>query len=175
MKIPATALALLLAAAIGSAAESGRQGTAPASEKLIRVHARELIVDIEADTAEFSGDVHIERGVMSITADYVKLHFMPGQEAADIGELDDSAIEKIEARGHVLMLQEGTRARSDTAVYDPQTETLVLEGAGTTVTRGASTIEGDRIELNASQGRLTVHGGGSGRVKAVIATGSGLF
>ena len=144
-------------------------------DNTIHIQADQLEADIEGDTAEFSGNVQVDRGEARISADHLKLYYHREQNVESLQQLDVSAVDKIEARGKVRIRFQDLSAATDKAVYEPKTDTLVLEGSSTRVTKGGNSIRGSRIVLKAAENDMTVVGDGKSRVKAVIATGKGFF
>jgi lipopolysaccharide export system protein LptA len=144
-------------------------------DNTIHIQADQLEADIEGDTAEFSGNVRVDRGEAQIKADHLKLYYHRDKNVESLQQIDASAVDKIEARGKVRIRFQDLSAESDKAVYDPKTDTLVLEGRNTRVTRSGNSIKGARIVLKAAENDLTVVGDGKSRVKAVIAPGKGFF
>lgn len=144
-------------------------------DSTIRIQADVLEADMEGDTAEFSGNVRVDRGAARITADHLKLYYRRGQNVENLQQLDATAVNKIEARGSVRIRYQGISAQTDLAVYEPTTDTLILEGRNTRVDKGGYSVKGARMVLDGAENDMTVVGDDKSRVKAVIATGSSLF
>ena len=159
-------LILLLIASAGFAAEP---------DNTIRIQADALEADIEGNTAEFSGNVRIDRGEARITSDRLKVYYHRDKQSKNLQQLDASAVDKIEARGKVRIRYQDITAQADKATYDPKADTLNLEGRNTRVDRGDYSLRGGRLILNGAKNNLTIVGDGKGRVKAVIASDKGLF
>ena len=159
--------------AVGSVETGPAQEAGP--EKVIRIQADQLAADITADSAEFSGDVQIDRDATRIRADFLTLHYHRKEDGQEIGKIDESAVEKIDARGQVRIDHQDTRARAETAIYETRSQTLTLEGPETTVTRGPYSIRGIRMVLNGDANDMIVIGDAGNRVMAVIMAESDLF
>ena len=157
---------LLLAASASFAAEI---------DNTIRIQADMQEADIEGDTAEFSGNVRIDRGEAHITSDHLKLYYHRDQKTDNLQQLEPSAVDKIEASGKIRIRYQDMTAQADKAVYHPKSDTLILEGRNTRVDKGANSLRGRRLVLNGAQNDLTAVGDGESRVKAVIASEKGLF
>lgn len=144
-------------------------------ENTINIEADKLVADISGDTAEFSGNVNIQREVTQISADYFTLHYTRQEGTKDFSQVDESAVKKIEARGQVHIEHQEIRAQTDTAVYQTFENTLTMEGPETTVTKGGYSVRGARMVLEGNANDMTVVGGPGHRVKAVIMAESDLF
>jgi len=170
-----TLLLVLMTASVAFAAGAEIEGKASVPENTIRINSDKLVADIDGNTVIFSGNVRVDRGAARITADHLKLYYNREKSADPVGQVDESAFEKMEAYGKVRIQFGDALAQSESAVYETGTGTLILEGRRATVTNGAYTIEGDRVVLNDEAGDMTVVGGDGGRVKATIISGSSLF
>lgn len=144
-------------------------------DNTIRVRSDALETDIAGNTAEFIGNVRVDRGEAWVEADRLKLYYRRDQRLENLQQLDAAGVNKIEARGNVHIRYQGISALTDTAIYDPSSDTLTMEGSRTRVARGGNSISGARIVLKGADNDMTVVGRGERRVKAVIGTGSGWF
>jgi lipopolysaccharide transport protein LptA len=159
-------LAVVLAPSVGLVAEP---------DNTIRIRADALETDIEGNTAEFSGNVRVDRGEARMEADHLKLYYRRDRRLEDLQQLNAAGVDKIEARGNVRIRYQGISALTDRAVYDPPSDTLTMEGGNTRVARNGNSISGARIVLRGAENDMTVVGDGRRRVRAVIGTGSGWF
>ena len=144
-------------------------------DNTIRIQADALEADIEGNTAEFTGNVRIDRGEARITTDYLKLYYHRDQKSKNLQQLDASAVDKIEARGNVRIRYQDMTAQANEATYTPKADTLILEGRNTRVAKAGYALNGSRLVLNGASNNLTAVGDGRTRVKAVITTDKDLF
>lgn len=105
----------------------------------------------------FTGDVVAVQGEMTLSADKLIIYL---QEAQD-------QIDRMEAIGKVRLVQLDRVATADRAVFQQETEILVLTG-NAVVTQGENRVSGDEITLFMQEDRTEVKGSKTNRVKAVI-------
>ncbi|MFN4089927.1 MAG: LptA/OstA family protein [Alphaproteobacteria bacterium] len=118
----------------------------------------------QARTAHARGDVVVVRGDRRLRADAVTAFF---KDASDGG----LTVERIEAKGNVLIATAKEVVRADEAVYDPDREIVELAGR-VRVTRGRNELAGGRAVLDLRAGVSRIEAGGdSGRVRAVFMPG----
>ena len=72
-----------------------------------------------------------------------------------------SGPERIETRGSVRIVQQGSELRCEHATYVRSTEVLLCRSPGSKalLTRGEDQVEGDEIELHLRDGAIHVRGG----------------
>jgi lipopolysaccharide export system protein LptA len=113
------AFAWFCAAALGA---SGAQGDAdPAPRGPVRIQAEQLVAEMEADRAEFSGAVRVAGEGYTITADRLIVQFHPGSIGQNrlTGALSARQISRITALGRVQILTDALSAEAELAVYEP--------------------------------------------------------
>ena len=134
----------------------------------IQITADELISRVKDNYAEFSGNVEAVQGDFVIRSDRLRIHYRrkDGQPALDPAGND--AIEKIEAIGHVRITSGTREARTELAEYLVDEGLVVLKGENSTVTDGSNSIRGSLIKLNRLDGKISVVGGPTERVRAVF-------
>ena len=82
-------------------------------------------------------------------------------------EFTESSVQEITAKGKVSVTRGDSRGRGDQAVYDADTQQVVLTGANAEVTDGeGSTTSGPRITASVSGDKMTLVEG-SGNQRAV--------
>lgn len=167
------AAAVLCAAAFvmaGSIPELEAQltGANAADSGPIQITADELVSRVEDNYAEFSGNVEAVQGDFVIRSERLQIHYRKaaGRLAPDPAGQD--AIEKIIAIGGVHITAGTREARTDRAEYLVEEGLVVLEGENSTVTDGSNSITGSVIKLSRLDGKISVVGGPTGRVRAVF-------
>ena len=68
---------------------------------------------------------------------------------------DNNKVKTIRAEGQVYIIQEDKKARADLAVYNVETQVIVLTGTPQ-VTQGPNVLTGDVITFFRAEGRMTV-------------------
>ena len=134
----------------------------------IQITADELVSQVKDNYAEFIGNVEAVQGDFVIRSDRLRIHYRraAGQSTPDPAGGD--AIEKIEAIGHVRITAGNREARAELAEYLVDEGLVVLKGENSTVTDGSNSIRGSEIRLNRLDGRISVVGGPTERVRAVF-------
>lgn len=141
-------------------------------DQKIRITADRLVANTKTGRAEFSGNVRATQGSTVITSDRLEVHYeQDGQSEAAAGS--EAAIKSIVASGNVVIHFDDKVATTPKAVYDSKTGIFTLAGKGTRVTSGENTITGERISVDRKNDHMTVEGGKTSRVNAVIYTDQG--
>lgn len=163
MGIRIRAAALLLGSALCAAAPAAAQQAAGVSNRELGSRPIEITADrVHADSARDS--VTFEGNVVAVQAD-VTLH--ADRVYAEYSR-EAKAIERIEAEGHVRVVQGDREARSPRAVFFNLEQRVLLTG-GADLRQGENTLHGETMNLYLRENRSVVTGGeGGGRVKAVI-------
>lgn len=155
---------LLLAIQLALAAWAGTartQGLADADTRLpVEVTADELVVERTRSLAIFRGEVEARQGSMILRADEVRVFYR------EDGAQDGQAVRRIEAKGHVRVSSPTETASGDTAVYDLEAGTVVMEG-NVVLTRGDNVVQGERlvVDLRARTAQVEAT---RGRVRALF-------
>jgi len=112
--------------------------TDPASLSSLTITARTMTVKNQENTAILEGNVVINKGDLTITADHVEIFFGPNDSSSTNddqstptlpgSQFDTREISELHAWGNV-MLQQGTRrAEAREAIYDQKDEKITLLG-----------------------------------------------
>ena len=162
------ACACVMAAFFPLTIEAQVPGISTADAGPIQITADELISQIKNNYAEFIGNVEAVQGDFEIRSDRLRIHYRrdADQPAADPTRGD--AIEKIVAIGRVRIKSGNREARTELAEYLVDEGLLLLKGQNSTVTEGSNSIRGSVITLNRLDGKISVTGGPSERVRAVF-------
>lgn len=123
----------------------------------IEVTAQQLDADQGQRRATFSGEVVAKQGDITLYCDKLVVYSLPDQEQVD----------RLEAFGHVRVIQLDRTATADRAVYRQLQGTLVLYG-NAEVHQEQNTVAGEEITVYLRDNRSVVKGGDGGRVKAVL-------
>jgi lipopolysaccharide export system protein LptA len=161
MRIPRIIAALSLVAALACGAVAQERGGEVARElgsRPIDVTADRISADSARNTVTFEGNVVARQGDVTLHADRVHADY-----SREVG-----AIDRIEAEGNVLFVQEGREARSARATFHNLEQRIVLSG-GATLRQGQNTVQGETLTIFLRENRSVVTGGkDGGRVQAVI-------
>ncbi|NIZ12186.1 LPS export ABC transporter periplasmic protein LptC [Phaeobacter sp. HF9A] len=123
----------------------------------VEVTADALDVNQEDGAALFKGNVLIIQGEMRLSADSVLVINAP----------EGTGIERLEARGNVLLVSGQDAAEAGAADYTIKSGTVIMHG-NVLLTQGASTLGAERMVVNLASGDATL----SGRVRTTL-PGSG--
>ena len=164
------ALWVCAAAVAGVVSETGAQspGKTETDSGPIQVTADELISRIKDNYAEFIGNVEAVQGDFVIRSDRLQIHYRKEATASAPDPAGGDAIEKIVAIGNVRIQSGSREARTELAEYLVDESLLVLKGQDSTVTDGNNSIKGSLIRFNRLDGKISVVGGPSERVRAVF-------
>jgi len=161
------------------AAHSGYAGDKPldtdthnrTKNKKIHITADKLISDNKANHAEFIGNVRATQEETVITADRLKIFFKRNPGNKDTPSVTRESIKKIVANGNVKINFDNRVAVTQQAVYNIETEVLVLSGDNSMIISGNDSISGEKITLYRTEGRINVESGSEKRVEAVFYSG----
>lgn len=149
-------MALLVAAVATAVAQ-------PAGDPPIEVEADVLEVRQNEGIATFSGNVDAVQGDRTLTADVLDVYYGGGPDAAQTGK-----VERIVARGNVVVTSPQEVATGDEGTYDLLSRTIELTG-NVVLTREGNVLRGSRLEVDLETGvsRLLPQQDG-GRVRALF-------
>ncbi|HNZ65363.1 MAG TPA: lipopolysaccharide transport periplasmic protein LptA [Smithella sp.] len=118
----------------------------------------------------FSGDATVTQGNSVLKADKLLLYYKKDPDKIINGKADSDKtgkLEKIEARGHVSLVQENRKATGNEAVYFQEGNKVILTG-NAVLNEGKSSIKGERVIILIDENRGIVESGEQTKVKAVI-------
>jgi lipopolysaccharide export system protein LptA len=151
--------AVLLSSTAGKDASKSNQPS------VIRVRGGDLkYSDVERKAVMRSGilgNVVAETGTATSTSNDVEVILLPANKTKDSGQ---SQVDKMTARGHVVLTSEGRRGTGEQLVYTGATGEYVLTGTASTPpkmsdpTRG--TVTGEALIFHGHDDSVTVEGGG---------------
>jgi len=123
----------------------------------IEVTALQLAADQGQGQATFSGEVVAKQGDITLYCDKLTVFSLP-----EVNQVD-----RLEAFGHVRVVQLDRIATADRAVYRQLQGTLALFG-NAEVHQGQNRVAGEEIIVYLQENRSVVKSGAGGRVKAVL-------
>lgn len=142
----------------------------------IHITSDEMVMDRTGMTVTFSGNVEVTRQPSVLTADTVTVWLFTEEEKKalkaqsspqdGLEEIED--IKRMEARGHVRVVQEESIATSEKAVFDTLEGTIVLTGGPPRVSSAAGYITGKRIIIFQADNRVVVKSDATRRVEALF-------
>jgi len=133
------------------------------------ISADKLVTDNNTKSAEFTGNVRVTQGETVITADRLTIFYIADKKK-DQQVTGEEAIQKIIATGTVKIQFGDVLAKTQRAVYNKQTRTIVLTGANSWIGDGKNSVAGSTITLYMDDKRISVSSGNSQRVEAVFQT-----
>lgn len=142
-----------------------------AKDQKIHITADKLISDNNANYAEFIGNVRATQEETVITADKLKIFFKKKPQNKKSPTVGTESINKIIASGNVKINFDNRVAVTPQALYNTETEVLVLSGDNSRIISGNDSISGEKITLYRTTGRITVESSGEKRVEAVFYSG----
>jgi lipopolysaccharide export system protein LptA len=175
-KLAAAVLTSLLFASAGACIAWGAEDSQPgedrrASRGPVRIQSQQLEVDMNANTAEFSGQVCVVDDAFTITTDSLSIFFKPqadGQSRLRSGVSAKDAT-KIVAHGRVVIHSQGLTASSDGAEYEPNADRATLWGEKTAAVRStAPRTQGAGLSSAAGLPAGAAPAPSTGRVRVVL-------
>jgi lipopolysaccharide export system protein LptA len=160
------AAALLLILAAGRPSVRAAETTGGAPSEPIRITSDKLLIDNQANSADFTGNVKAVQGKTEVTADRLILYYH-GSDQPDNGNRSDK-IKKIHVQGHVRIVFDNRVAVGEQAVYTTDNRQLVLTGPNSQITSDNNVITGKEIIFDRNSGQVKVDNKGDGQVKAII-------
>ncbi len=97
----------------------------------VRIQSELLEAEMDADTVEFSGAVHVDGDGYTITADRLTIQFQQGSIDRNrlAGTISAKEISRMTARGRVRFQTDTLTADAEQAVYEPDTGRIWLDPA----------------------------------------------
>ena len=163
------------------------QGFSQNRESPVQIEALSLEVREKEKLATFSGEVNVVQGDTTMKCKSLVVFYDGGEggdaggkggkstpvKAANPGPGGGQQIRRLEAKGGVIITQQGQTASGDTGIFDMQGNTITLAG-NVVVTQGPNILRGDRLVVDMTNGVSRVESAKSadGRVRALIQPGS---
>jgi lipopolysaccharide export system protein LptA len=133
--------------------------TATVAHAETTIESDTLTILQKQNTATFTGNVRAVQPDFTLTAATLTATYGKG------------GIQSLVANGNVIITRrggEGETARGETATYTPANKTLIMTGGTVTLTHGANTLAGNRLEYNLATGKANLVNTGPKRVRAVL-------
>jgi len=151
------AISLLSLCCFVSTGFAAQQDATPDTQQPIEITAQRLEAVEQKRQSIFTGNVVAKQGDMTLTADKLTIFLLEKSDQVD----------RLDAEGHVKVIQLDRVATADRAVFFQGTEKLVLSG-NAVVVQDKNTVSGDEIVLYLKENRSVIKSPKSGRVRAVI-------
>ena len=134
------------------------------------VHVYVIDTGVRSTHTEFSGRVRLAEKNTTTTADQITDYTAPRPEHAGTTTPDPDQIDvdRVIARGRVVVQSGDTSAEAEAALYEPATGTLTLTGRDATLRSPSVTLRGQRVVISMRTNRVAAEGGPSGRVSVVV-------
>ena len=123
----------------------------------IEITSESLQLNQETSTAEFSGDVLVRQGQLTMSCDRMLVEYGPNAETGE------NEIKIIRMFGGVTLASPSENAEADAAIYNLQSEILTMSG-NVLVTQGAAALSSDQLTYNLDNGSGVLEG----NVKTVL-------
>ena len=133
----------------------------------IHVSADELLSDTNGKYAEFIGNVKATQGNTTITSERLKILYNNFPDSKSKKASSEESIEKIIAKGNVVILFDDKTAKTDEAEYNIKARTLVLTGPASKISFGNNFITAPEIIIDRNSGKMKFLKG----VKSEVVTG----
>ena len=161
-------LTVFTGAHTAAAASEAVDANNPNKNNRIQITSDKLNAEVDAGEIEFIGNVKATQAGAVITSDRLKIIYDPDATKNKTGDIENVAIEKIIANGHVKIVTDNLIAETDRAEYTIISKVLVLLGEHSKVSQGGLSITGTKFTLNRSEEKLTVESSGENRIKAIL-------
>jgi lipopolysaccharide export system protein LptA len=115
-------------------------------EERIEVGGKRMGYDSEKRVLSFNEDAWLKTQKVGLNSDAVTVHLRE----------EKGEIEKIEARGRVIITEGNRQGNGGEALYDLDKETIVLTGNPSLIDKEKGTVEGDKLTFHLRDGRILV-------------------
>lgn len=122
----------------------------------IDISADSLEVKTKDNTAVFQGNVEAVQDDLKLMAERLTVYYRTSNKA-DTADDKPAAITRIDASGDVKLSSASEAVSSNWGVYDLDTRIITLGGA-VVLSRGNTTIRGDRLQLDLETGLTRIEG-----------------
>jgi len=115
----------------------------------VEITAQKLEFDYRKLELTYEGGVMVKQGEMTLRADRLRVV---------LNESGEERVQEIMAKGNVLIQQGERVAAGEQAVFDRESDTVVLSD-GATLREGANVVKGERVIVYLKEERSVVEGG----------------
>lgn len=165
------AAAVLMAACLSAGFAWGLEKLPVSRSEPIQIVSDRLEAYDEKKLVIFSGNAVAVQGDKSIRADSISLYYkqanQPARPQPPKGPDAGGDLERVEAKGHVIISQGPKTVTGDFAVYFQDEQKIEMTG-NAVLREGRSTIRGEKVVVLLDQRRGFVESGESKRVSATI-------
>jgi lipopolysaccharide export system protein LptA len=138
----------------------------------VKIEAKTLEVRDKDKVATFSGDVHVVQGDTDLRCNVLVVYYEAGDKDGDRSNGgDQQQIRRMEARGHVVVVQKDQVATGERGDFDMRSNTVTLTG-NVVVAKGENVLRGKKLVVNLTSGVSRMESGG-GRVEGVFKSNTG--
>ena len=166
-----TTLLILLVVPVVQAKDDSPKSNKLTSKEPIEIVANRMDAYNDKKMVIFSGNAVATQGDREIKSDRLILYYKKQagkKEATGVKAMEGTGdLEKIEAKGHVVVTQKERVATGDEAVYYQDSGQIIMTG-NATLRDGKNTIKGDKVIVFVNENRGVVESKDKKRVKAVI-------
>jgi lipopolysaccharide transport protein LptA len=138
------------------------------SKEPIEIVADRLVTNNTEKWADFSGSVKVTQGKFTMTSDALRIYYEGDLMNLSQEKPPKDVLRKLVATGRVHIVTGEYTADAERAEYEPPTEILTLSGENSRVVSGKNTLTGSKIVFYRAEGKASVEGSGTERVKAVF-------
>jgi lipopolysaccharide export system protein LptA len=155
------------------------QGFSQNRDEPVKIRAASLEVREKEKIATFTGDVYVVQGDTELRCKSLLVFYeeesapQPSKQAsarpmkaAEPGPGGDKQIQRIEAKGNVVVVQKDQNAAGDSATFNMRENTVTLIG-NVVVTRGADVLRGQKLVVDLTSG-VSRMDGQQGRVEGLF-------
>jgi lipopolysaccharide export system protein LptA len=155
------------------------QGFSQNRDEPVKIRAASLEVREKEKKATFTGDVYVVQGDTELRCKSLDVFYeeesppQPSKQAsarpmkaAEPGPGGDKQIQRIEAKGNVVVVQKDQNAAGDSATFNMRENTVTLVG-NVVVTRGADVLRGQKLVVDLTSGVSRMEGQ-QGRVEGLF-------
>jgi lipopolysaccharide transport protein LptA len=128
----------------------------------IRTWADRLDYDDGTHIAHYIGSVTTLKQDIKITSDDMVVKLNEDNPQA-VNEFTESSVQEITAKGKVVVTRSDSRGTGNQAVYDADTQLVVLTGSNAEVTDPQGITQGPRITVSVSGDKMTIVEGSGGQ------------
>lgn len=121
----------------------------------------------QAGVVVFTGSVVATQDDLTINSDRMEVVYSKQGNKTAADDVARRSIDRIVAIGHVHIVKGTRTAIAEKAVYEKNTEKIILNGSAQ-VTEGQNRVKGDMITMFMNESRSVVQGTGKERVEAVV-------
>jgi lipopolysaccharide export system protein LptA len=156
-----------VAGSCGAMAQGSSRGPTPFlqnRDQPMHIEAAKLEVREKEKVATFTGNVQVVQGDTTMRCASMVVYYDEGKspvakKPAAQGSGGGQQINRLEAKGGVIVIQKDQTATGETATFDVRTNTITMTG-NVVINKGLDVTRGDRVVVDMTTGKTTVEGKG---------------